>query len=322
MIRVVFDPAALQDPDHQAWWKDWQKRADDATDKVIEAFEKWFAGKRDQPFRFEFNSKIWKDVKDWLLKNVFYKKCAYCERIISGYYGDAEHYRPKAAVLRKTATGDFVEPFCSIADPAQNQFLTLGHPGYFWLAYDWRNLVPACVYCNSGLGKNERFDIEKDYVVMVKLDQASFDAIPSAARPRPSKKWPGHYYLSPTTLDQLEHPLLLNPLNAGDDRNPRKHIRFGVRGIVTAVKNTPIGRTSIEVFRLKDEDLRQERQASQENFGDKFYDKLRELDPENPGQSKAQTLLNEYSQGRYPFSAAALDYYEILYKVQPPPPPQ
>jgi hypothetical protein len=118
----------------------------------------------------------------------------------------------------------------------------------------------------------------------------------------------------------LEHPLLLNPLNSADERNPRKHIRFGVRGIVTAVNKSPIGVTSIEVFRLKDEDLRQERQASQENFRDKYYDELRELDPNNPAQSRANALLNEYSAGRYPFSAAALDYYEILYKAQPAPP--
>src|SRR6266404_1605717 len=115
MIRIVFDPSSLDDPVKQEWWKDWKQRAQSATDKALEA------------------------LKDWLLENVFYEKCAYCERKISGYYGDAEHYRPKGAVKYKNSSGEFEEPSCEFLSPVTGNILKVGHPGYFWLAYDWRN---------------------------------------------------------------------------------------------------------------------------------------------------------------------------------------
>ena len=98
MIGVVFDPARIQDEEQKAWWNRWQAKARKATQSVIEAFEDWLSGSRKEPFRFDFRNEIWKELKDWLLKNVFPGKCAYCERPISGYYGDAEHFRPKGAV--------------------------------------------------------------------------------------------------------------------------------------------------------------------------------------------------------------------------------
>src|SRR5712672_2186387 len=161
MIRVLFDPSSLNDPAQQQWRTDWKLRAESATDKALEAFEEWLEKKSATPFQYKFNNDIWKEVKDWLLENVFYEKCAYCERKISGYYGDAEHYRPKGAVKYKNSSGEFEEPSCEFLSPVTGNILKVGHPGYFWLAYDWRNLVPACVYCNSGQGKNERFDIAK-----------------------------------------------------------------------------------------------------------------------------------------------------------------
>jgi hypothetical protein len=80
----------------------------------------------------------------------FYGKCAYCETDIVGYqHGDVEHFRPKAGV---TDEGDL---------PIDE------HPGYYWLAYDWRNLLPSCEKCNqpseiSGrkVGKHNRFPVE------------------------------------------------------------------------------------------------------------------------------------------------------------------
>jgi hypothetical protein len=92
----------------------------------------------------------------------------HCEREISGYYGDAEHYRPKGAVKYKTEAGELEDATCEVLNPRQGRIVTQRHPGYFWLAYDWRNLLPSCVFCNSGQGKNERFDAEH-YIVMVNL---------------------------------------------------------------------------------------------------------------------------------------------------------
>ena len=42
----------------------------------------------------------------------------------------------------------------------------MAHPGYYWLAYDWRNLLPSCIVCNEPkiingkkVGKHNRFPV-------------------------------------------------------------------------------------------------------------------------------------------------------------------
>jgi hypothetical protein len=311
VIAIKFDPSSIEDVAQQEWWKVWKERAEAATGKVVEGFEAWLESGTETPFQFKFTNEIWKELKDWLLENVFYQKCAYCEREISGYYGDAEHYRPKGAVKRKTLAGSLEQVHVEVPDPQQGRLARITHPGYFWLAYDWHNLLPSCVFCNSGQGKNERFDAEH-YFVMVKCEQAEIDALPPSQKPRQSKKWPDYYYLSPAGLDVRESPLLLNPLNAFGQRDPRKHIRFGVRGTIAAVDESPLGRTSIETFQLQSERLRIARQRAQEEFRSKYYDAMRKFDPAHPHESEASKIREEYLRGRWPFSAAAMDYLKIL----------
>lgn len=317
MIGIIFDPAKLTDPAQQKWWQDWQQDADNATATLINRFENWFAGNRGAALTFSFQSRIWKELKDWLMKNVFNEKCAYCERLISGYYGDAEHFRPKGALKFKDDAGELVGASCDVVDPGSGNHFNMTHPGYFWLAYDWRNLVPSCVYCNSGQGKNERFDTAQGHVLMVELDPAAVAAIPPDARPRASR-WPRLYYPTPGMLEQLEGPLFLNPLNPPAERDPRRHLRFGHRGTVAALKGSAAALTTMEVFRLKDEELRKARQKAQEDFQSRYYDAMRDFNPQGR-KSKAQTVLDEYKAGKHPFSAAALDYYRILYESQPEP---
>jgi uncharacterized protein (TIGR02646 family) len=66
------------------------------------------------------------DVKA-ALATIFRRKCAYCEKMLEKGYYEVEHYRPKAA---------------AVGDP---------HPGYWWLALKWNNLLPTCPGCNKGL---------------------------------------------------------------------------------------------------------------------------------------------------------------------------
>ncbi|PDT19433.1 hypothetical protein [Rhizobium hidalgonense] len=66
------------------------------------------------------------DVKQ-MLRTLFHGKCAYCEKFIEKGISEVEHYRPKGAV-----------------DGAD-------HPGYWWLAFKWSNLLPTCPGCNKGL---------------------------------------------------------------------------------------------------------------------------------------------------------------------------
>lgn len=64
------------------------------------------------------------------LRTAQYDKCCFCEsKICHIAYGDVEHFRPKAAYRSEAGT----------------QLVT---PGYFWLAYEWSNLLFSCEICN------------------------------------------------------------------------------------------------------------------------------------------------------------------------------
>ncbi len=99
--------------------------------KMCDAYEN--EGKRD----FDFDRKIYggKTVKEALIK-AQHDKCFLCESKITHIdYGDVEHFRPKKAFQ-------------------QNAKENLTFPGYYWLAYDWKNLFLVCKICNQRHKKN------------------------------------------------------------------------------------------------------------------------------------------------------------------------
>lgn len=68
------------------------------------------------------------------LEEIYHGKCAYCEQHTYTYI---EHYRPKKRIINTH------------------------HGGYFWLCYEWSNLVPTCHECNKiGGGKGDKFPIK------------------------------------------------------------------------------------------------------------------------------------------------------------------
>jgi len=312
MIPVRFDLASLPAPDQQ-FWRDWLVKSNDHTNDAIDAFETWLAGDRALPLDVGFKTDVWKELKDWFRDNTFYRRCAYCERLISGFTGDAEHYRPKGSLQISQPGGKPIRVTATFAHPDTNQTITIPHPGYFWLAYDWRNLVPACKFCNSGRGKNALFDTANDHLLFITLTQAQFDALPPEERPRPSRRWPGQgiYYPSPAYLDRVETPLFLNPLNPAPGRDPHDHIRFKEFGIAFVVNASPIGERTMKVFSLTNGQLIRDRQEAQERFQQDFLVRMltyRAGAAVNPGK----LLIDEYRAGKYPFSGAALDYYDIF----------
>ena len=122
----------------------------------------------------EVNSALYGRYKQFLLK-LFNNKCAYCETLFTAAQpGDVEHFRPKGRVVD--------ENFKPILVKYQNR--EIEHPGYYWLAYDWKNLLPSCIDCNrfrhygervpgatradSGAGKADRFPLKlgSDHVVV------------------------------------------------------------------------------------------------------------------------------------------------------------
>lgn len=71
------------------------------------------------------------------LIGIYHNKCAYCEQLTHTYI---EHYRPKNRVIKSP-----------------------NHGGYFWLCYEWSNLLPACHECNKiGGGKGDQFPIQNE----------------------------------------------------------------------------------------------------------------------------------------------------------------
>lgn len=68
---------------------------------------------------------IWSDLSD-LLSEQSKGKCWYCETIEERSDNPIDHFRPKNRVAE-----------CD------------DHPGYYWLAFDWRNYRFACTFCNS-----------------------------------------------------------------------------------------------------------------------------------------------------------------------------
>lgn len=67
------------------------------------------------------------------LNRYYHGKCAYCE---TDCKAEIEHYRPKKRVADTT------------------------HAGYYWLCYEWSNLVASCHDCNTSGGKGSQFPIK------------------------------------------------------------------------------------------------------------------------------------------------------------------
>lgn len=87
-----------------------------------EARNPWTNGHTAYPFKMYKEQ----DVKA-ALRSLSQGKCAYCESKINVVGArEVEHYRPKGGIE-------------GVAD----------HPGYWWLAHAWDNLLPACIDCNK-----------------------------------------------------------------------------------------------------------------------------------------------------------------------------
>jgi len=79
------------------------------------------------------------------LANSYHNKCAYCERILKI---DIEHYRPKKKVSEDS-----------------------NHDGYYWLCYEWTNLLPSCITCNREGAKHNKFPVLGQRVNSPNFDQ-------------------------------------------------------------------------------------------------------------------------------------------------------
>jgi hypothetical protein len=116
----------------------------------LAAFQAHFAGQGERP---PVNAALYKGAFREALLREFNGKCAYCDRELSAQLkGDVEHLRPKGRV--KDLNGNYV---------MRKSNPKVRHPGYWWLAYEWSNLVVVCKECNTRY-KGDKFIVEGDYV--------------------------------------------------------------------------------------------------------------------------------------------------------------
>ena len=152
--------------------------------------------------KFQFKNTIYghESVKQVLL-NAQHDKCCYCE--VKGGTKEVEHYRPKGAVKEARGT--------------KEKF-----PGYYWLAYEWDNLLMSCGDCNRN--KSSLFPL---------IDE--------------SRRVYNHH-------DNIEDekPLIINPVK--DD--PRKHILYSRQ---EPIPITELGQKTIECLKLRNHNLQESR---------------------------------------------------------------
>ncbi len=165
---------------------------------------------------FCFDNKVYAhdSVKEQMMADQ-HKKCAYCEQYKNGDYGCVEHYRPKGGY---------------------GSDKHLQKPGYYWLAYDWQNLLFSCSECNTSYKRN-------------------------------------HFPLVDENARDIEHrditnevPAIINPVTT----DPGEHIEFSefiIRPKMVDGQESIQGKTTIGVFRLNDRnDLKEKRRNEWEKY--------------------------------------------------------
>ena len=205
MIKIDF-----QEPDTNEW-RDWRIQCEgeqEAHNALVEAGTPAKAkGRVYKGTRYNIKQNIYMSID-----GPFHGKCAFCEALIAADQpGDMEHFRPKGRVT-----------------DANNQDIPKEdgspHPGYYWLAYNCKNLLPVCKDCNSPssdnsggvrIGKWNQFPVE-DY---------------RAERPGEEVN---------------EKPLLINPVL----ENPNEHMKLARNGVFAARNGSSKGQTCIDIFGL------------------------------------------------------------------------
>lgn len=160
-----------------------------------------------------FSGYHYRDSTIETLRKLYKYKCGYCEtRESAGASLRVDHYRPKAGV--KDATD---------------------HDGYYWLAYEWSNLVLSCEKCNGR--KLHNFPLQ-DETNRISTPVLGINGLPTQECCRADRE-----------ILRNEHPLLLNP----ELDDPDEHLIFLPNGIIAP--KTVIGKTSIDVYFLERDEL-------------------------------------------------------------------
>lgn len=198
------------------------------SDKCNQAIAKCLLEKKDHTFTEDYKRK---DITDTLTVIYNGKKCAYCEGKPSATSTiHVEHYRPKKKSRKKPPI----------------------HNGYYWLGYEWTNLLFACSKCNGRKSTKFPLDIAGVRIVSPSFQKNNLDLL----------KCRINY------IDLLkEKPILLNP----EIDHPEDHIVFLSSGEAWGV--TPRGVKTISICKLNRYFLIVE---GRKKLIDKYYIKIKE----------------------------------------------
>lgn len=294
----------------KAEWLGWRLLGEAAKQNVIQQWEDYKAAlaawklngrQGDAPaFDPKLKENLWRGFRDWMKRNVFHNKCAYCESKLTAYPGDTEHFRPKGRVSVRRADGKL--EVVKVVDEDGDE---IPHPGYFWLAYHWQNLLPSCEFCNTAGGKKDIFPVRAGNVAVRKVQGKEFDDL--IEKITQSRKSSDVYYLEPKDLDRIEQRLLLHPTLD----EPEQHIYFDMAGEAHEWCGSEEGKKSIEVFDLNEQTKLEARLEEQEEARGRYANKV------IAGSNKiedlrrlAEDFFAEYYQGSKPYAAAVFDYID------------
>ena len=126
MIRLTLTEPTTKE------WKKWRADAKAGHKDLLKELR--------QTGTFGVKESLYKRMKEEL-RQLYHGKCAYCESpLLVSSWDQLDHFRPKNEVL-----DEHKRPICinRAGKP---------HPGYYWLAYEWTNLLPSCAVCNQRKG--------------------------------------------------------------------------------------------------------------------------------------------------------------------------
>jgi uncharacterized protein (TIGR02646 family) len=130
------DTSSLQDKLPESW----QAKADAVLIELKAA-----SNHKDRQSIINKNGRLWGELKD-TLKELSHGKCWYTESKNDGSYGDVDHFRPKGKVTENAE-----------------------HPGYWWLAFDYKNYRFSCQIANTS-GKGNHFPLREGCTYVTTFD--------------------------------------------------------------------------------------------------------------------------------------------------------
>lgn len=212
------------------------------------------------------------------LNTLFHNKCAYCEgKITSTGPIDVEHFRPKGRIEGE-----------------------LNHPGYWWLATEWTNLLASCIDCNRG--RNQILLSSEDGQQLTQGERLSgkHDHFPVA----------GLRATCATDDHSQEDPLLIDPTCM----DPSKHINWKVvADHPLAIAFSRYGETSIDLFGLNRLKLAEARRELQLKLDEDFLC-LKEMisriadEPTDEGVRRWMPVLQKHIDKFYRQAEASNEY--------------